>query len=270
MKRLNPGKRMYPFILVPKDELEQLNVYFNQAINNWLSDWSFIHDGNINLEIDNAYELGDEKLLEYKEHIYQGNYVYILKSQSTLKIFYDLFCHSLLKRTNDESTYMHGEVFEHLMSEAIDELLDLTFDNASAQDEERNVISYKELLKKGSGAIYMKLGIGNDQTVFIIPRYVYEHLLPEIKSTNKSTELYDINVNKINYSNKLKLNVLLNPTVLNINDLINLAEGDCLVLDHETNMNLNLFVNNEIFTTCRLGKYDKYKAISLVNKTGEI
>ena len=261
---------MYPFILVPKDELGQLNVHFNQAISNWLSDWSLVHDGNINLEIDNAYELGDEKLLEYKEHIYQGNNIYILKSQSTLKLFYDLFCHSALKHANDESTCTHGEIFEYLMSETIDELLDLTFDIAKAQAEEHNVISFKELLKKGSGAIYMKFGIGNDQTVFIIPRYVYEHLLPEITPTNKSTELYDINVNKINFSNELKLNVLLNPTVLNINDLINLAEGDCLVLDHKTNMNLNLFVNNEIFTTCRLGKYDQYKAVSLVNQTGEI
>ena len=256
---------MYPFILVPKKELEQLSVHLNEVINSCLTDWSFLHEENITLDLDNAYELDAQKLLVYKEHIYQDNYIYITNTQSTQRLFYNLFCNSALKKTDDKTIHRHGEIFDYLLSETLDELFEATFGEFKVHTEDREIISYTELFKKGSGAIYLKLGIGDDLAIFILPRYIYEHLLPEKLSLNGSAELYEIDVDKIDSIKEINLNVSLNPTVLNINDLISLAEGDLLVLDHKTNMNLNLHVNNEVFTTCRLGKYEQYKAISLVN-----
>ena len=253
---------MYPFILVPKNELEQLSVHLHETVTNWLSAWSCVQDSNIKLDIDNAYML-DESSLEYEEHIYHEHNVYILKTKSTQKLFYNLLCYSVLKNADDDSAHAHGEIFEYLLTETIDDLLEITFGGAKIRTEKGDVIGYTELLKKGSGAIYIKLSIGKDYTVLIIPRYVYEHLLPKKQSIEKSRELHDINFDNINTAKELSLNVLFNPTVLNIHDLISLAEGDCLVLDHRTNEKLNLYVNDELFTTGRLGKNDQYKAISL-------
>lgn len=256
---------MYPFILVPNNELDHLSDYFSAAINSLLSEWSFVAYENINVEVDNAFNLSCEELTAHKEHIYQGFNVYILGLSKDRNLFNNLFYHPILNHPKQEPVFAKGEVFGHLVSEMTDEMLNAIFGDIEPLDQESTLAGYSELISRGSGAIYVKLDIDNSEIKLVLPRIIYEHLLPEKLPTKISTNLHDINIDNIDTANELDLNVSLNPTVLNISDLVSLAEGDYLVLDHNIDIALDLYVNNEQFTTCRLGKLGNKKAINLIN-----
>lgn len=253
------------FKLLPLRTLTVLHEHYHSAIIDWLSNWSKITDQKINdFKVINTHEKSDE----IKQHkvIYEitddnGNNLNIIDPQ----INDDYFFNKVL--FGSDFTGMQSDLMSSVISDAISSLCVDVFELSNPT---LNIIEYSinsdlninNYIAKGSGSVTLEIDVNGLMLYIVITNKLVDGFI--VKESFKYDELGHLSIEELQiHDRELNISASLEKTSLKYKDLVNLKKNDVLVLDHKTNENIKLKINEDAFCDAQLGSLNGNKAVSL-------
>ena len=254
---------MKSFNLVPNSTLELITEKLYSSFQLWVNEWSVNECPELSISTSNAFENTEYENDTFYEYASPAGLLYLSSENLLTKFLGGLILNQGFPNVSDRLNNTENKISQYVVNASVVDYFNRVFSNITKHNIEKDNDEYINLFKKGNGVVLVTFSSAEFKAEFLLPQHTYEEIVPVKNYKRQVSDFGKIDITKLN--NKINVSATLNKTKLNVKDLMELSNGDYLVLEHKVDDDVNLLKEGQLIAKCRLGVNDYNKAIQITN-----